>query len=226
MDGILRMSLCAALLLSAVGCQACHPLFKRACDDACGPEIHVKAPPQKVVVHRDDCKPEAPCEEEKCAPEVKAPPKQQPEAGQPRVGAPAGYAAVPVLPTSTAFTLTFDVIKIPIPIPRIRTIDVPPETKLSFIQAPAVGAMVAPVAAAPTAGAAECIRPEELAAAVALLRAQNNAAQSAGAAPATASTAAPDPRLKLVEELEKRCDELEKAKAARERGDGWKNGHK
>src|SRR3982751_7097733 len=82
MNVILRTITCTAFMLSTVGCQTCSMALKKACgEDACGPEIHVKAPPQKVVVHRDDCPPsEAPCAEEKPNVEAKAP-APQPSAG-------------------------------------------------------------------------------------------------------------------------------------------------
>jgi hypothetical protein len=144
--------------------------------------------------------------------------------------APAGFAAIPTLPTNTAITLTFDIIKIPIPIPRIRTVDVPPETRLSFVQLGAsasLGAVaappVAPMAVAPVSHAAfvqpaaveaqaECIRPEHIAAAAALVRAQAAQGASQGA---SATTAATDERLERASrELEKAnqaIDKLEKA---------------
>lgn len=157
-------------------------------------------------------------------------------------GAPAGYAAIPTLPMNTALTLTFDVIRIPIPIPRLRTIDVPPEAKLTYVQvgaAPAVGAVAAPMAVAqqPTyvqqtaavqaAGGEECIRPEHIAAAAAILRSQSGQGRSASESTSAPAAAAVDPRLKLVEELERRCDELEKQKAAKkEAAEGWAPSHK
>ena len=251
MNVILRTTLCIAFLTSAVGCQSCHPAFKNACaQDACGPEIHVRAPAQKVVVHRDDCPPpEAPCVEEKPAPvETKAAPAPQPTTaapnpapqqmmvGQPtqqQVMAQAGYAAIPSLPTSTALTITCDIIRIPIPIPRLRTVEIPPETKLSYVHiggGSAVGAVAAPMPVAQQAafvqqapvqavgaGVNECIRPEHLAAAAAIVRAQNASAQSAPPAGASPAAAA-DPRLKVIEELERRCSELEQAKAAKSAG--------
>jgi hypothetical protein len=255
MNVVLRTNLCIAFLTSAVGCQVCHPAFKNACaPDACGPEIHVRAPAQKVVVHRDDCPPpEAPCVEEKPAPvetkaaptppQTTAAPSPSPSAGNPapqqmmvmgqptqqQMMAQAGYAAIPTLPTKTALTITCDIIRIPIPIPRLRTVEIPPETKLSYVQiggGGAIGAVAAPMPVAQQAafvqpvgvqavGAqGECIRPEHLAAAAAIVRAQNASAQSAppnGASPAAAA----DPRLKVIEELERRCSELEQAKAAK-----------
>jgi len=267
MNSFVRASFMATSLLSLTGCQVFDTGLKKACGGDCGQEIHVRAPAQKVVVHRDGSQAaEGSCADEKCPPcETKAPcapvraaapPVAQPmmAMGQPApqmmapmgAGAPtAGYAAIPTVPMNTALTFTFDWIRIPIPIPRLRTVDVPPETKLSFVQvgaAPAVGAMAAPPmiqqagfvqpAAMPVqavgveAQSDVCIRPEHVAAAAAIVRAQNAAGQSTQAAGGTTAAAAADPRLKLVEELERRCDELEKAKAMQKSPESTWKAHK
>jgi len=237
-----------AFLLNAVGCQVCSPELKRACaQDNCGQEIHVRAPAQKVVVHRDDCPPpEGSCQkpaavEAKGAPapvEAQGQPSQRqpsPMAAMGQPGAPmmaqgyaaptaaSGFAAVPTLPTGTALTLSFDIIRIPIPIPRLRTVDVPPESRLSWVQIPAAQGVAAPmaVATAPIAPAGyvqqaeaqECITPQQIAAAAAIMRARAASQGTSGQA-ATASTASDDERLdKAQRDLEKAnqaIDKLEK----------------
>jgi hypothetical protein len=267
MNAAQRLSM-AASLLCLTGCQLNHQL-KKACEqDACGPqEYHIKAPPQKIVIHRDDgAPPEAPCADDKPTPspveaqgrptpvEAQGGPGQRQPTPMQAMGqqaapgmfaqqgfaaptAASGFAMVPTLPTGTALTLTFDVIRIPIPIPRLRTVDVPPESRISYVQIPAGAATaVAPMAVAPIAQAAafapqamepqQCITPQQVAAAAALVQARMAAqAGSTGVGSSSVGAASQsdiervERQLQQLEALERKLDEA----AAKQSGQSQSN---
>jgi hypothetical protein len=257
-----RRLVCAVVLPYLAGCQVCNPSLKKSCADSCGPEYHVNAPAQKVVVQRERA-PEAPCAEEARAPretppEARAPSPQRQPANLPQqqpAMAPQGYAAapqppgaaqmpiapligglaaIPSLPTNMAFTLSFDVIKIPIPIPRLRTVEVPPETRLSYVQlgganaaiaSPMMPAAVAPAGYVQQAAEQECIRPEQLAAAIALLRSQRqepSGPTTNGSSPSPAAVSKAEEELnkraKQLDDIERKLEEATKRLEAKQKG--------
>ena len=236
-------------LALAAGCQ--HSFKHGRQGNFCEPgrEIHVNAPPQKVVVNLpagdEKCAPGAPpCEKPK---EPSAPAKAQgepepekakaqgaPQQAQPQQFQPAGaaamaggmqlppYAAIPTLRGGVALSLSCDWIHIPIPIPRLRTVEAPPETSTAYVGmgASAMGAMpyAAPAMMAPpqyqmaqmeAAQQQQCYTPEQIAAAMALIRRQQGAS---GAGAAAAASSGYEAELKKREkELEEKAERLQKA---------------
>ena len=235
----------AAALPFLTGCQICVPSLKKPCVEPCGPEYHVKAPPQKVIVQRET--PEAPCAEQAPAPKKEAPAPQQqpanapqqqpamapqqpamaPRAAQmglgPLIGG--GLVAIPALQSNVAFTLSFDWIKIPIPIPRLRTVEVPPETRLSYVQMGGASAAVAAPVMPAAAGVApqECIHPDQLAAAIQLIKQRQEgggATNGSGPSPAAISKAEEElnKRAKQLDDIERKLEEATRKLEAKQKG--------
>jgi hypothetical protein len=126
------------------------------------------------------------------------------------------FAQVPTIRGGLALSIGLDWIHIPIPFPRIRTVEAPPETSMAYVgmpTQPAMGAMAAPMMAAAQfhgaqAEGQQCYTPEQIAAAMALVRRQQNG-NGAGAA---ASNSNYESELKKREkELEEKAERLQKA---------------
>ena len=207
--------LCILLVLASSGC---HLTLKQcARDDRNCNEIHVKAPPQKVVV---DLPRDEPCEPApKPKPDQPSKPQStpsQPQADQPSMpmgapmsapmGAPmaAPYAAIPSLPGGLALGLSFDWIRISIPIPRLRTVELPPEPSTAYVAMGGASVASPIVPAGYMQQQPQCYSPEQIAEAAAILRRQQGGSGS--------STSAVEAELaKRERELEDKAKRLDDA---------------
>ena len=226
MHGLWRSTpLCLVVAISTTGCQ----LLKQCAREDCN-EIHVKAPPQKVVVNvprEEACEPipRAKTEDAPSRPQS-APSQPQSDQRSMPMSAPMsapmaapmaapGYAAVPTLPGGLALGLSFDWIRISIPIPRLRTMEMPPEPSMSFVAMG--GAAAAPVMPAMPMGYMQqqggqqaCYTPEQITEAVAMLRRQQGGNSNGGGSSNTSMEAELAKRERELEDKAKRLDDAAK----------------
>jgi hypothetical protein len=204
--------LCILVAFAAAGC---HQSLKHSQRNDCN-EIHVKAPPQKVVVdlpREEPCDsiPKAKCDEPskpQSAPPAPSNPQAMPMSAPMAAPMAAPYAAIPSLPGGLALGLSFDWIRISIPIPRLRTVELPPEPSTAFVAmgGASVASPIVPAGYMPHQQP-PCYTPEQIAEAAAVMMRRQ---QGAGGGASSAVEAELAKREKELEDKAKRLDDAAK----------------